>query len=66
MVRIYGTEAARLVRSLFYYRIAFFRQPVLPQRESLHTLQTLWLKYFAIAVVFGQDGDSPVPRLGVR
>jgi hypothetical protein len=28
-------------------------------------LQTLRLKYFVIAAVFGQDGDSPVLRLGV-
>jgi len=61
----YGTEAAMLVRALFYNLITFFRQQVLPQRESRHTLQTLRLKYFVIAAVFGQDGDSPVLRLGV-
>ena len=61
----YGTEAAMLVRALFYNLITLFRQQVLPQRESRHTLQTLRLKYFVIAAVFGQDGDSPVLRLGV-
>jgi hypothetical protein len=64
--KFYGTEAARLVRALFYNLITFFRQQVLPQRESRHTLQTLRLKYFVIAAVFGQEGDSPVRRLGVR
>ena len=61
----YGTEAAMLVRALFYNLITLFRQQVLPQRESRHTLQTLRLKYFVIAAVFGQDGDTPVLRLGV-
>ena len=54
-----------LVRALFFNLITLFRQPVLPQRESRHTWQTLRLKYFVIAAVFGQDGDSPVLRLGV-
>jgi hypothetical protein len=63
--KFYGTEAAMLVRALFYNLITLFRQQVLPQRESRHTLQTLRLKYFVIAAVFGRDGDSPVLRLGV-
>ena len=54
-----------LVRALFYNLITLLRQQVLPQRESRHTLQTLRLKYFVIAAVFGQDGASPVLRLGV-
>lgn len=65
LAKFYGTEAAMLVRALFYNLITLFRQQVLPQRESRHTLQTLRLKYFVIAAVFGQDGDSPVLRLGV-
>ena len=35
--------------ALFYNLITFFRQQVLPQWESRHTLQALRLKYFAIA-----------------
>ena len=63
--KFYGTEAAMLVRVLFYNLITLFRQQVLPRRESRHTWQTLRLKYFVIAAVFGQDGASPVLRLGV-
>ena len=42
-----------------------FRREVLPERESRHRLHTLRLKYFIIPAVLGQDGDSPVLRLGV-
>jgi hypothetical protein len=65
LAKFYGTEAAMLVRVLFYNLITFFRQQVLPRRQSRHTWQTLRLKYFVIAAVFGQDGASPVLRLGV-
>lgn len=63
--KFYATEAAMLVRVLFYNLITLFRQQVLPQRESRHTWQTLRLKYFVIAAVFGRDGASPVLRLGI-
>jgi hypothetical protein len=63
--KFYGTEAAILVRVLFYNLITLFRQQVLPRRESRHTWQTLRLKYFVMAAVLGQDGASPVLRLGV-
>ena len=65
LVKFYATEAAMLVRALFYNLITLFRREVLPERESRHTWHTLRLKYFIIPAVFGQDGDSPVLRLGV-
>jgi hypothetical protein len=62
----YATEAAMLVRIMFYNILNLFRQKILPEPESNQRLQTLRSKYFITPAVLGRDGKSPVLRLGIR
>jgi hypothetical protein len=62
----YGTEAAMLIRVLFYNIINFFRREILPKEESGETLGTLRYKYFIIPGLLGRDGHKYVLRLGVK
>ena len=62
----YATEAAMLIRILFYNIINFFRTEILPNDEHNKTLQTLRQKYFVIPALLGADGKTPILRLGAR
>ena len=62
----YATEAAMLVRILFYNIINFFRREILPEEETKDTLGTLRYKYFVIPALLGVDGHKFILRLGVK
>jgi hypothetical protein len=62
----YATEAAMLVRILFYNIINFFRREILPEKETKDTLGTLRYKYFVIPALLGVDGHRYILRLGVK
>ena len=62
----YPTEAAMLVRIMFYNIINLFRQEMLPEPESHQRLDTLRKKYFITPALLGRDGKSPVLRIGIR
>jgi len=62
----YATEAAMLIRILYYNIINFFRREILPENESTQTLGTLRYKYFVIPALLGVDGKKFVLRLGVK
>ena len=62
----YATEAAMLIRIMFYNILNLFRQKILPEPESRQRMQTLRSKYFITPAVLGRDGKNPVLRLGVR
>lgn len=62
----YATEAAMLVRIMFYNILNLFRQKILPEPESHQRMQTLRSKYFITPALLGRDGKSPVLRLGIR
>ena len=62
----YATEAAMLVRIMFYNILNLFRREMLPQPESTQRMQTLRAKYFITPALLGRDGKSPVLRLGIR
>ena len=62
----YATEAAMLVRILFYNIINFFRREILPAEETKDTLGTLRYKYFVIPALLGIDGHKYILRLGVK
>ncbi len=62
----YATEAAMLVRILFYNIINFFRREILPAEETKDTLGTLRYKYFVIPALLGVDGHKYILRLGVK
>lgn len=62
----YATEAAMLVRIMFYNILNLFRREILPEPESHQRLQTLRSKYFITPALLGRDGKSPVLRLGIR
>lgn len=62
----YATEAAMLIRILFYNIINFFRREILPEEESKDTLSTLRYKYFVIPALLGANGHKYILRLGVK
>ncbi len=62
----YATEAAMLVRIMFYNILNLFRREMLPEPESHQRMQTLRAKYFITPALLGRDGKSPVLRLGIR
>lgn len=62
----YATEAAMLVRILFYNIINFFRREILPKEEQKSTLGTLRYKYFIIPALLGINGHKYILRLGVK
>lgn len=62
----YATEAAMLVRIMFYNILNLFRQNILPEPESRQRLQTIRSKYFITPALLGRDGKNPVLRLGIR
>ena len=62
----YATEAAMLIRILFYNIINFFRREILPAEETKSTLGTLRYKYFVIPALLGTDGHKSILRLGVK
>jgi hypothetical protein len=62
----YATEAAMLVRILFYNIVNFFRREILSEKETKNTLGTLRYKYFVIPALLGVDGHKYVLRLGVK
>jgi len=62
----YATEAAMLIRIMFYNILNLFRQQMLPEPESRERMQTLRSKYFITPAVLGRDGKSPILRLGIR
>ena len=62
----YATEAAMLIRILFYNIINFFRREILPAEETKDTLGTLRYKYFVIPALLGVDGHKYILRLGVK
>ena len=62
----YATEAAMLVRIMFYNILNLFRREMLPEPESHQRMQTLRSKYFITPALLGRDGKSPVLRLGIR
>lgn len=62
----YATEAAMLVRILFYNILNLFKSQILPEAESKLRVQTLRSKYFVIPALLGRDGKNPILRLGVR
>lgn len=62
----YATEAAMLIRILFYNIINFFRNEILPEKESSDTLKTIRYKYLVIPAQLGNDGRRMVLRLGIR
>ena len=66
MNNFYSTEAAMLVRIMFYNIFNFFRSEFLSEGESRKTLHTLRSKYFIIPSVLGRDGKNPVLRLGIK
>ena len=62
----YATEAAMLIRILFYNIINLFRQEILSSEESSDTLGTLRYKYFSIPGLLGREGRKYILRLGVK
>ena len=62
----YATEAAMLIRILFYNLINFFRNEILPEKEKKSRLQTLRYKYLVIPAQMGSDGRKMVLRLGIK
>jgi hypothetical protein len=62
----YATEAAMLIRIMFYNILNLFRQKILPEPELRQRMQTLRSKYFITPAVLGRDGKNPILRLGVR
>ena len=62
----YATEAAMLVRIMYYNILNLFRREMLPEPESHQRTQTLRLKYFISPALLGRNGKSPVLRLGIR
>lgn len=62
----YSTEAAMLIRIMFYNIFNFSRSEFLSDGESKQTLHTLRSKYFVIPSVLGRDGKNPILRLGIR
>ena len=66
LYNFYATEAAMLVRILFYNIINFFRREILPEEETKDTLGTLRYKYFVIPALLGVDGHKYILRLGVK
>jgi len=62
----YATEAAMLIRILFYNIINLFRREILPEEETKDTLGTLRYKYFVIPGLLGVDGHKYILRLGVK
>ena len=62
----YATEAAMLIRIMFYNILNLFRQEMLSEPESRQRMQTLRSKYFIIPALLGRDGKSPILRLGIR
>ncbi len=62
----YATEAAMLIRLLFYNIINLFRQEILSEDESRETLGTLRYKYFVVPALLGRDGHKYILRLGVK
>ena len=62
----YATEAAMLIRILFYNIINFFRREILPKEESKSTLGTLRYQYFIIPASLGKNGHKYIIRLGIR
>lgn len=62
----YATEAAMIIRILFYNIINFFRREILPAKESGETLGTLRYKYFVIPGLLGKDGHKYILRLGIK
>jgi hypothetical protein len=59
----YATEAAMLVRVLFYNIINFFRREILPEEERKDTLGTLRYKYFVIPALLGRDGHKIISKI---
>jgi hypothetical protein len=62
----FPTEAAMLVRIMYYNIINLFRREMLPEPESHQRLDTLRKKYFITPALLGRDGKSPVLRLGIK
>jgi hypothetical protein len=62
----YATEAAMLLRILFYNIINLFRREMLSKKESGSTLSTLRKKYLIIPASLGRDGHKHLLRIGVR
>ena len=62
----YPTEAAMLIRIMFYNIINLFRREMLPEPESHQRLDSLRKKYFITPAILGRDGKSPVLRIGIR
>jgi hypothetical protein len=62
----YPTEAAMLVRIMFYNIINLLRQEMLPEPESHQRLDSLRKKYFITPALLGRDGKNPVLRIGIR
>ena len=62
----YATEAAMLIRIMFYNILNLFRRQMLPEPEAHQRMQTLRSKYFITPALLGRDGKSPVLRLGIR
>jgi len=62
----YATEAAMLIRILFYNIVNFFRREILPSEETKSTLGTLRYKYFVIPAFLGSNGHKSILRLGVK
>jgi hypothetical protein len=61
----YATEAAMLIRVLFYNIINFFRSEILPEKERGKTLKTLRYKYLVIPAQLGSDGHKMILRIGI-
>jgi len=62
----YATEAAMLLRVMLYNIINLFRSSILPKKEAKHTLHIIRLKYFIIPAMLGNDGRTPILRLGIK
>ena len=62
----YATEAAMLIRILFYNIVNFFRREILPEEERKSTLGTLRYKYFVVPAFLGSNGHKSILRLGVK
>jgi len=62
----FPTEAAMLVRIMYYNIINLFRREMLPEPESHQRLNTIRKKYFITPALLGRDGKNPVLRLGIK
>lgn len=62
----YATEAAMLIRILFYNIINFFRNKILPKDEAGSTLSTIRKKYFITPSILGSNGRNKVLRIGIK